>query len=353
MSKYKTYYGRKKSRILRALTIVLLVAGFVGFCIFISNYITLSDDGLSIDLPFLAWVVRRAPPPPPPDDGLTIDIQTPSPPEEEEPAPPPSPSVRPEQVRALFLPMNILGDAAALTDIRQRALEDGANMLALEYKDTRGTIVNANILADALDLLQAPGITLTAVITAGVDNTIPRGGPNTHWALKVSGVNFVDGSLDTGNRWLNLYMREVREYIVSLTAGAYDAGFDRVLLTHVGFPHTRGANRIDYNGYDLTVGPVAAVGALISELRDAAGDRPLDVWLFENTYNEGVFETAGQDLAEFAQVFDLMFVTLPDDVTSIEEPFIPILPADGSDVSYKIELSGQGFMLYSRQGRYN
>jgi hypothetical protein len=242
--------------------------------------------------------------------------------------------------------MQKLGDTAALSDIRRRVPEDGVNMLLLEYKDTGGTVVNAEILADALSLLRTPGLSLTAVISAGVDNAIPRGGENSHWGLKVGGVNFVEGPLETGIRWLNLYMPEVREYITSLTLDAYDAGFDRVMLTYVGFPHARGANRINY-GADHPAEAVDAVNTLLSELRQAAGSRPLDVWIFEGTLRaeDGVFEEAGQDLAVFTEYFDLIYAAQTNDEENIRKPFIPILPAGRPDTADRIEQSEQGFML--------
>jgi hypothetical protein len=352
LSRYKSYYGRKKLRRLKTVLILLLAAGLVALCVFVlPDYITYSEDGLSINLPFLAWMVRRpAPSPAPPLNSVLVVVPPePSVPDEPSPSPSPTPRRNPEQVRALFLPLTLLGDTDELEAIRGRALDDGINMLALEYKDVRGTIVNDSLLAAALEVLSDPALTLTAVISACADSTVPYG-PHAEWAVKhISGVNFKD-NLD--RRWLNLYLPEVRGFVVSVTLAAYEAGFDRVLLTCVGFPHSSGASQINYNGSDLTVGPVNAVNALLTDLRSAAGDRPLDVWLFEDTYNEGVFETAGQDLAAFTDTFDLMFVSLPDDVTSMEKPFIPIIPSGGAGGGLKPELSEQGFMLYNGQGKY-
>jgi len=329
--KYKqsTYYGRKKSRWIAALVILLLAGGAAG--LFVTNYVTISDDKLSVDFPpFITKMFRRAPPPPPPDDSIIIEFPSPSP---EPTEMPPSVPRKPEQVRALFLPMQMLGDTAAIREISGRIPEDGVNMLMLEYKDTRGTVVNTEILTDALSLLRTPGLSMTAVISAGVDNTIPRSGTNSHWGLKVphegSVVNFVDGPIETGNRWLNLYMPEVREHIVSLALDAYGAGFDRVMLTHVGFPYAPGASRINYGDVDHPEDAVDAVNTLLLELRQAAGERPLDVWIFEETLadEEGIFEEAGQDLAAFTETFDLIYVSQTDD-EAIDRPFIPILTAD-------------------------
>ena len=355
MPKYKTYHGRKKPRWPKTLLILLLAGGFVALCVFVlPNYVTYSEDGLSIDLPFMAWMVRKPPlPSPSPQKPVTVEVPPEKPsPSPEIPSPSPSPAPRRDtgQVRALFLPLTLLGNTAELEHIRSRALADGINMLALEYKDVMGTVLNDALLSAALDALSDPALTLTAVISACADNTVPFG-PNADWAVKhISGVNFKD---NFDRRWLNLYLPEVREFIVGLTATAYEAGFDRVLLTHVGFPHTGGTNQIDYNGDDLTVGPAAAVGALLSGLRAAAGPLPLDVWIYEDTYNEGLFEIAGQNLETFTGAFDLMFVTMPDDVTSVEKPFIPVISVDGTDITYKLEFAGQGFMLFNGQGNYD
>ncbi|MDR0325373.1 MAG: putative glycoside hydrolase [Oscillospiraceae bacterium] len=352
MPRYKTYHGRKKLRWLKVSLLCLLAGGVVALCAFVlPDYVTWSEDGLTIDLPFMSWMTRKAPSePPPPQDSVVVEVPPPpSPSPEPSPSPSPTPRRTPGQVRAFFLPLTLLGDTGELETIRRRALEDGVNMLALEYKDARGTVVNEAILAAALEILSVPGLTLTAVVAACVDNTVPFG-PNAEWAVKhISGVNFKD---NFDRRWLNPYLPEVRAFIIGQVLAAYEAGFDRVMLTHVGFPYSGGVNQIDYNGEELTVGPVNAVNILLDGLRDAASERPLDVWLFESTANEGVFETAGQDLAAFGEAFDLMFVTLPDDVTSIERPFIPIIPNDGGDITHKLELAEQGFMLYNGLGKY-
>ena len=352
MPRYKTYYGRKNARWLKALFISLLAGGFTVFCVFVlPNYVTYSEDGLTIDLPFMAGMVRRPPAPPPTQDAVVVEV----PPEPSVPPPEPSPSPSPtprrnsaREVRSLFLPLTLLGNTGELENIRRRALADGVNMLALEYKDVRGTVINSPLLAAALETLSDPALTLTAVISACADNTVPFG-PHADWAVKhASGVNFKD-NLD--RRWLNLYLPEARGFIVEMALAAYEAGFDRVMLTHVGFPYSGGANQADYHGDELTIGPVGAVNLLLSELRDAVGDLPLDVWLYENTANEGVFEAAGQDLAAFTEAFDLMFVSLPDDVMSMEKPFIPIIANDGGAAD-KLDLAEQGFMLYNEQGQY-
>jgi hypothetical protein len=236
-----------------------------------------------------------------------------------------------------------LGDAGELEAIRRRAAEEGFDILALEYKDIRGTIVNASILASATEILNQSDITLTAVITAGADSTIPFGG-NSDWALKhTSGLNFKD---DQDRRWLNLYLPEVRDFIIQQVLDAYDAGFGRVLLTHVCFPYTGGAGQIRYSEDETAIGPVAAVNALLSELREAVGNRPLDVWVLDRTAEDGSAETAGQELGAFSEVFDLLFASLNDDTVFIDDAFIPVIPAGFPD---DLEF----FLLYNEQGRYN
>lgn len=351
MPRYKTYHGRKKSRWIKTLLIVLLIGILASLCVFVlPNYITFSEDGISIDLPFLAWMVRKpSPTPTPPINSVIVELPSAEPSPSPSPSPSPTPVRKPEQVRAFFIPLTQLGNPDALETLRDRALSDGINMLALEYKDIRGTVVNDAILAQALATLSDPALTLTAVIPACVDNTIPFGS-NAAWAVKhSSGVNFKDTN---ENRWLNLYLPEVRDYIVQLTMSAYEAGFDRVMLTHIGFPYMGGTSQIDYDGEDLTVGSIAAVNALLTNLRDAVGELPLDAWVFEGTANEGVFETAGQDLVSFSETFDRLYVTLPDDVSSVETDLIPVIPMDGADVSHKLELAEQGFLLYSETGIY-
>ena len=340
MPKYKTYYGRKKLRWLRNAIILVLAGGFLALCVFIlPDYVTYSEDGMSIDLPFFGRTARNpSPPPPAPSPSVLVEVSI-SPSPTPEPSPSPTPQ-KAEQVRALFIPMTMLAETEALETLHDQAQSAGVNMLALEYKDIQGSVVDEAVLAEAMTLLNRPGLTLTAVISACVDNTVPFG-RNTNWAVKHrSGVNFKD-HLD--RRWLNLYLSEARAFIAEQVQNAYKDGFERVLLTYVGFPHSGGASQADYQGLDDIIGSVAAVNMLLSELREAAGERPLDAWLFPETVSEGLFEAAGQDLAVFTETFDLMFTLYPDD--GLSRPFIPVIPPGGTEAE-------QGFMLYSEQGKY-
>jgi hypothetical protein len=242
--------------------------------------------------------------------------------------------------------MPLLGDAAALDSLRRRAVEEGYNMLALEYKDIRGTVVNESILSAAMEILNDPSLSLSAVIAAGADSTVPFG-PNSAWAVKhISGVNFKD---HLERRWLNLYLPEVRAFITGHVLNAFEAGFDRVLLTHVGFPYAGGNNQINFNGDDVTLGAVGAVNKLLEELAEAADGRPLDAWIFEGTAAEGLLEAAGQDLTAFINTFDLVYAVIPEDEIAIDTPLLPIIHTSSA---YKTEYADQGFMLHNEQGRY-
>ncbi|MCL2004103.1 MAG: putative glycoside hydrolase [Oscillospiraceae bacterium] len=340
MPKYGSYYGKKKHRRIRAVVLILLLCGVAALCVFVlPDYISYTEDGLSVELPFLARFGRRPPSPTPPYV-IVEDPPSPSPSPVPQPSPSPPPAPRiPEQVRALFLPLPMLGDIAELDSIRRRAADESITIIALEYKDVRGTIVNPSILTAALETLSDPKLTLTAVISACADSTVPFGA-NADWALKhTTGVNFRD-PLD--RRWLNLYLPEVRAFIIRQTLDAYEAGFDRVLLSHVGFPPVGGLNQIRYSEEELEIGPVAAVERLLDDLRAAAGERPLDAWVFDATAKDGFFEAAGQDMAMFVWTFDLLFAALPDDDLYIDPPLIPVVSAADS---HKLEFAEQGFML--------
>ena len=240
MPRYKTYHGRKKNPWVRALFVMLIIAAVTGICVFLIKHINISGSEVSIELPFYQRTFRRRELPPPPPPEPSIVIETPEPPEEPEVADV-LPPEEPEQVRALYISAFFF--EYDLTEMRNKALEEGVNMLVLEYRDSGDWVVDDTLLEDTMKYLRGSDFTLTALISAEADNP------------------------------------------ASLIHDAYDAGFDRVMLIDI----------TEQSG----------------ELREAAGDRPLDVWIYGEAAE--YFEETGQWLDDFTEVFDLVFVHLIDD----------------------------------------
>ena len=162
MAKYKTYHGRKSRRWLKVLLLTLLVGGVVAFCVLVlPDYVTYSEDGLSINLPF--FQTAKNSPSPSPDDRVVVLIPSPLP--EPSPLPSPSPSPEPPGVRACFIPLDGLRDN--LDSLGDRSVVGGFNAYALEYQSLDGSVIGDTELAEALALLS--GKEVSAVIPFGAE----------------------------------------------------------------------------------------------------------------------------------------------------------------------------------------
>jgi hypothetical protein len=221
---------------------MLIIIGVAGICIFLIKHISISDSGVSIELPFYQRTFRRREPPPAPTPEPGIVIETPEQTEEPVVQDVPPPEELPEQTRALYIPALLLD--SHLIEMRNKALEEGVNMLVLEYRGPENPAADEDLTENAIDYLRGSDFILTALVSAEADT-----------------------------------------HPVSLIHDAYDAGFDRVMLIDI-TEHGR-------------------------ELREAAGDRPLDVWIYGEAAE--FFEETGQWLDDFTEGFDLVFVHLIDD----------------------------------------
>ncbi len=162
MAKYKTYHGRKTRRWVKILLLTLLLGGLAVFCVFVlPDYVTFSEEGLSINLPFFSNSTNRSAPSPLPDDRVVVVIQSPSPKPSPSPTPSPSPSPEPPSVRARFIPLESLSETLEILD------NTAYNAFAIEYQSSAGSVIEDAELAEVLALLD--GQEISAVIPFGED----------------------------------------------------------------------------------------------------------------------------------------------------------------------------------------
>lgn len=361
MARYKTYHGRSQRRGVKIALLVLLAAGLASFFIFVlPNYISFDSDGnISIDLPFLKNVI--VPPSPSPSDaGVSIVIESPSfadpsgvSPDPTDDPPSPTPSIpNTAEKKMLFIPSAKTKSVPGMTDLREKALAEGYSGIVIEYKGEGAEgetdlAMTPETARSVMEVFSGSGLELTALISACVDNEKPRMGTYTAWAVKhQSGQNFWDKNK---NRWLNLYKQETGTLIIGLCRQAIEDGFDRVLLSNIGFPYLGALNTIRYdNENDQT--HTRAVNAFLTRLHDEMGTVALDAVLFPETARDGAEETAGQEAEAFRQTFDRLYVF--DGEIAIPSEYIPILQKTDPALESKIEAAEYGYVLYEENGIY-
>ena len=240
-------------------------------------------------------------------------------------------------------------------DAALAAVPEGANAVALRLKNARGELLYASALQEAIDVNAVKGGSganaVIAALTGSEVYTIARINA-THDSL-YSFAHMADAGVlqlnYAGYIWYDpdstFYLAPeksaARQYIVSVARECAELGFDELLFDEFGYPTRGRLNNIDESA--RTLSKSAALAQLAEELRsgtEAYGVR-LSVQLDAATVLAGGNETAGQDLAALAAVFDRIYVEttveqLPA-LTAALEPYdaelVPILseaPASGS-----------------------
>ena len=312
--------------------------------------LTVEDGSIRFDLP---WKQTEEPSDPSAPDGAS---RTPDAPDDspdviiDEPEPPAKPELT--ELHGAELSESVLRGSA---DAALTAVPEGANAVALRVKNARGELLYASALQEAIDVNAVKGGSgANAVIEALTGSevyTIARINA-THDSL-YSFAHMADAGVlqlnYAGYIWYDpdstFYLAPekpaARQYIVSVARECAELGFDELLFDEFGYPTRGRLNNIDESA--RTLSKSAALAQLAEELRsgtEAYGVR-LSVQLDAATVLAGGNETAGQDLAALAAVFDRIYVEttveqLPA-LTAALEPYdaelVPILseaPASGS-----------------------
>ena len=242
--KIKRYTERQRTfkarpRPLRVILTVLLLAGLVGFGIFL--YQPVKD--------FVSQTI--SPPPLSEPEALPVPPQ-PSSAESSEPLPPPQPEA-PDKIRALIMP----GEAAANRDVWDAfiaQLPQSINTVLVEIKDSDGFVSvkssetdaakweavteNPLDLKELADYLKERGYHLAVRLAAFSDPIAARALREEGAVMYGDGLTWLDNSPERGGKqWLNPYAPRAREYLVSLGAEAAKAGAVLVLYDRFQFPY--------------------------------------------------------------------------------------------------------------------
>lgn len=357
MAKYRSYHGRSRKGVSVLLAVLLIFVIGVGLFYFAPDYLIYTEDGgVYLDLPFL----RRATPSPseeiPP---VNVVVITPSPSPLELPGVSASPEPQTVAVKALFVPMEKLKDPTGLDGVKNLALAAGISRLVLAYKDESGETVDPDVLAEAMNRLGDPSLTLVAHISACLDNKVTRS--KQAFGLKVSsGVNWIDGNR---NRWINLHVPEARQYIIEGIQSAKEAGFEEVMLDNLSFPVYGSLSKLDFGQY-ASVSHTSAVNTFLEELSAWLGSVPvssggkksftLTAQIMPETAADGFNLEAGQQLERFQAVFDELYVSWDAEAAGPADGMIAVLDAGEPEdiLREKMRKAAGGWLIYSKTGEY-
>ena len=327
MARRQRYRGRGKLRraltVILALTGVLLVLGVVLFTALPNYLVYTADGGVYLDIPFLnRW--REATDSPKPEGSPSSETRTPSPEPSQTPDPTPSPTPKSElPIHALYVPINVLKDESALTQLGEQLSRSGADALVLEFKAEDGFLayssslplaMQAQVSSDsdaAVDFIRkcnADGIYVVARIACFKNTALSE----VHITASIKtqgGSNWLE---NTNVRWLDPYKQEACDYLLGLLSEVAGFGVDEILLDWVTFPTSGRQSAISFGAF-TDVPRYEAIEAFVKKTGDAVASSgvTISMVLNEETCLNGTDEIGGQRLSALSPMVDRFYVPVP------------------------------------------
>ena len=328
MAYYDRYRGSRRARRnrIKIILLILLLLVVVGIAVlfFLQDAAVFTADGFRF--PF--WEQEKQPQesqPPQNAGDIQLEIEDPQPgqtvPEESGPQPS-DPETAPEPTAALLL------DGSALLTHTSGALQQfqdsGFAQLALQVKTPDGlSLVDDGGVRDGLSpdtesflsVLEGVDVPRIAVISALRDNVRPRTAHRSSALHTASGATWLDREYTA---WFDPAGRDTLSCLIAVVDACRAAGFEQVVLQNFHYPT---AGKLELIDYDDGHTRQSALTGLARQLREAT-DMPLGLVLTGDAAASLLDNTSGEDVAELARYFDILYVPVggfDTDVSAVEE----------------------------------
>ena len=323
MAYYNRYRGsrRRRQNRFKILLLVLLLLVVVGLAalFFLQDAVVFTADGFHF--PFTQNKENPAQSDPVDPDDIHLEIEAPQPgaeqlipPAEQQPSQPvvqpqpePEPVEAPHTAALLVTAEELLADRAA---VLRRISEGSYTQLAVRVKTPDGlALVNDGLVKDGvsedsaafLEALDGVDLPKIAVISALRDNVRPRTGYRSSALHTSSGATWLDKEYIA---WFDPAGKDTLHCLAAMIEACEQAGFEQVVLENFHCPNAGKIDLIDYGeGYSRQ----SALTELARQLREAT-DLPLGLILTETAATDLLDSVSGQDVAELAQYFDLLYL---------------------------------------------
>nr|WP_072537557.1 putative glycoside hydrolase [Anaerococcus mediterraneensis] len=231
-------------------------------------------------------------------------------------------------VRGLYFNTGSINNPEVYNRIVGLVEDSNLNSLVIDVKDDWGNITvnfeddNEDIefantrLIDAkklIDDLHSRGIYVIARITSFKDSIITKKHPE--WGFtKSDGTLWANGH---GEAFMNPFLREVQDYIISIARHAAEAGFDEIQFDYVRFAEgfetfgdSLDYSRGDYGNLAMDEGDkrVTAITDFVKRARESISEYglPISVDVFGYALQAGRASGIGQDFSEISNQADIM-----------------------------------------------
>ena len=336
MAYYDRYRGsrRKRRNRLKILLLVLLLLVVVGLAalFFLQDTVIFTTDGFHFPFSDKDKVQKEDPPLDPDDVPFEIEDPQPGTSDLRPSAPsttPTAPTEAPTQPPAAVLPQTaaLLLDGSAIlessADVLRRVSEGAYSQLALQVKSPEGiSLLDDGLVADgispdvgafsaALAQMDVPKI---AVISALRDNVRPRTGYRSSALKLASGSTWLDREYLS---WFDPAGKDTLTCLLAAVDACRAAGFEQVVLQNFRYPTAGKLELIDYGDAQSRR---SVLTELARQLREST-DLPLGLVLTQEAATALLDSTAGLDVAELAQYFDVLYAPASDfsaDLTALD-----------------------------------
>lgn len=242
---YGSYHGRSAgkrfAKILGIILALLVILALIA-CIYLQQFLVISDDGVRLELPFASAQPEPSPSPTPVGDPLeSLIIVTPEP----TPTPTPEPTPEPVGYSPAALPAEALYDGSALALMEQAGADSAlfdmkGDMGLLSYISAIERAVSGGLNPDDASrnaaiaaLNRTEGLYTVARVSCFKDHGMVLSDSSTA-IFTNSGYRWTDPD---GVRWTSPTNPEVRDYVTAVCVELAQLGFDEILLDNAGYPN--------------------------------------------------------------------------------------------------------------------
>ena len=326
MAYHNRYRGsrRRRQNRLKILLLVLLLLVVVGLAalFFLQDAVVFTADGFRFPSVQNKENASKADPVHP--DDIHLEIEAPQqgaeqlmPPAQQQPQQVVQPEPEPEPVEAPYTAALLVTAEELLTDradVLRRISEGSYTQLAVRVKTPDGLsllndgLVKDGISADSAAFIEAlDGVDLpkVAVISALRDNIRPRTGYRSSALHTSSGATWLDREYIA---WFDPAGKDTLACLIAIIDACEATGFEQVVLENF---HCPNAGKIDLIDYGASYSRQSALTELARQLREET-ELPLGLVLTETAATELLDSVSGQDVAELAQYFHLLYLPASD-----------------------------------------
>ena len=327
MAYYDRYRGsrRRRQNRLKIALLVLLLLVVIGMAalFFLQDTVIFTSDGFRF--PFTQKENGQPDDPALNADDIQLEIEAPQPGasdlhQPETPTVPTVPSLPQEQpTQPVELPQTaalVLDGSAILADradVLRKISEGSYSQLALQVKSPEGIALvddgvkdgvaaEAAAFATALEGIDLPKV---AVISALRDNVRPRTAYRSSSLKLSSGSTWLDREYIA---WFDPAGKDTLSCLLATVEACEAAGFEQVVLQNFRYPT---AGKLELINYGDAQSRRSALTELARQLREST-DLPLGLVLTQDAVSDLLDSTAGLDVAELAQYFDVLYAPASD-----------------------------------------